>query len=59
LIHPGEEKLIAFQKTVNGAIRETEVVLVALQQALANSNNAQVLLPLVRLIKPIKTGLGL
>src|SRR4051794_18887299 len=24
IIHPGEEKLIAFQKTVNGAIRETE-----------------------------------
>ncbi len=25
IIHAGEEKLIAFQKTVNGAIRETEV----------------------------------
>lgn len=82
IIHPGEEKLIAFQKTVNGAIRETEVsrhepfdqptpavrcftnyysqvVLVGLQQALANAPNAQVLLPLVKLIKPVKTGLGL
>jgi len=58
VIHAGEEKLIAFQKTVNGAIRETEVVLVALQQALANCTNAATLLPLVKLIKPIKSGLG-
>jgi hypothetical protein len=59
VIHAGEEKIIAFQKTVNSAIRETEVVLVGLQTALASCTAASQLLPLVRLIKPLKTGLGI
>jgi hypothetical protein len=59
VIHAGEEKIIAFQKTVNSAIRETEVVLVGLQLALASCTAASQLLPLVRLIKPLKTGLGI
>lgn len=58
-LHTGEDKLIAFQKTVNGAIKETEAVLQAMQKAMGGCATAPDLIPFIRLIKPIKAGLGL
>jgi len=58
IIHPGEDKLIALQKTINGAIRETEVVLVGLQKSMGQATQVPAVINLVKLLKPIKAGLG-
>jgi len=49
---------LLYKKTINGAIRETEVVLVGLQKVMGQANQVPAVINLVKLLKPIKAGLG-